>query len=202
MKVLIVGSGGREHALALEITKSPLCSELLCAPGNPGMEAIARCIAVGAENVPALVALAQSEKVDFVVVGPEVALVLGIVDELTKVGIKAFGPSAEAAQLEGSKAFSKNIMAKYRVPTAAYQNFTDLNSAQSYLRKKGAPIVIKASGLAAGKGAIVCPDMQTAEQALEDMLGEKAVFGDAGAEVVIEEFMIGEEASIFAICDG
>lgn len=202
MKVLVVGSGGREHTLAREIAKSPLCSKLLCAPGNPGMADVAQLVPVGAEDIEGLVKLAQSESVDLVVVGPEVPLVMGLADELRALDIAVFGPSKLAARLEGSKAFSKDIMAKYNVPTAKYVNFTDKDKALAYLEKEGAPIVVKASGLAAGKGAIVCLTMEEAVNAVEDMLGDAAIFGESGAEVVIEEFMTGEEASIFALCDG
>ena len=202
MKVLVVGSGGREHTLVREIAKSSKCTEVIAAPGNPGMQGLARLVNVGAEDVPGLVALAQKENVDLVVVGPEVALVLGLADELRALNIDVFGPSKLAARLEGSKAFSKDIMAKYDVPTAKYQNFTDKNEALAYLQSEGAPIVVKASGLAAGKGAIVCMTMDEAVSAVEDMLGDAAIFGESGAEVVIEEFMTGEEASIFALCDG
>jgi phosphoribosylamine--glycine ligase len=202
MKVLVIGSGGREHALAIAIKKSPLLTELICAPGNPGMLDLGKNINVAADDIAGLLKLVQAEKVDFVVVGPEVPLVLGLVDELEKLGIPAFGPSAAAAQLEGSKAFSKDIMAKYGIPTARYKNFTDLASAKEFALSLGAPLVVKASGLAAGKGAIVCETMDQALVALEDMLGEKAIFGESGKVVVIEEFMVGEEASIFAVCDG
>lgn len=202
MKVLVIGSGGREHAIALAVKESPKCSELIMAPGNPGMASLGRIENLSVEDIDGIVAFSQKENVELVIVGPEVPLCMGLVDALQKVDIPAFGPSAAAARLEGSKAFSKDIMAKYNVPTATYKNFTDLKEAQDYLRAQGAPIVIKASGLAAGKGAIVCMDMQTAEDALEDMLGEKAVFGESGKEVVIEEFMEGEEVSLFAVCDG
>lgn len=202
MKVLVVGSGGREHTLAREIAQSPQCTQLICAPGNPGMAGIAQLVPVGAEDIEGLVQLAQSESVDLVVVGPEVPLVMGLADELRALGIAVFGPSKLAARLEGSKAFSKDIMAKYQVPTAKYQNFTDKAEALAYLEAQGAPIVVKASGLAAGKGAIVCMTMAEATAAVEDMLGDAAIFGESGAEVVIEEFMTGEEASIFALCDG
>lgn len=202
MKVLVIGSGGREHAIALKLSQSPQNPSLIFAPGNPGMESLGQCFDVKADDIDGLLALAQREAVDFTVVGPEVPLVLGVVDLFESKGMPAFGPSALAARLEGSKAFSKDIMAKYKVPTAAYQNFTELEAALAFTRAQGAPIVVKASGLAAGKGAVVCETMEQAEEALQDMLGDKAVFGDSGKEVVVEEFMVGEEASIFAVCDG
>lgn len=202
MKVLVVGSGGREHTLAREISRSPHCEELICAPGNPGMADLGKLMDVGAEDINGLVELAVKEKIDLVVVGPEVPLVHGLADELRLRDIAVFGPSKLAARLEGSKAFSKDIMAKYNIPTAQYRNFTDKSEALDYLEQQGAPIVVKASGLAAGKGAIVCLTLDEAVQAVEDMLGEAAIFGESGAEVVIEEFMTGEEASIFALCDG
>jgi len=202
MKVLIVGSGGREHALAREIVKSSLCSELLCAPGNPGMAELGQCVAVAGEDLEGIAALVKSRQIDFVVVGPEVPLVMGLTDRLAQDGVPVFGPSMLAARLEGSKAFSKMIMRKYGIPTATFCNFTNYNEAMAYVRQQGAPIVIKASGLAAGKGAIVCMTLPEAEQAIEDMLGAHPVFGDSGKEVVVEEFMEGEEASIFAVSDG
>lgn len=202
MKVLVIGSGGRENAIALKLSQSPQNPTLIFAPGNPGMAELGQCFDVKADDINGLLALAQSEKVDFTVVGPEIPLVLGVVDLFQANGMPAFGPSALAARLEGSKAFSKDIMAKYKVPTAEYQNFTDLEQALAFTRAKGAPIVVKASGLAAGKGAVVCETLAQAEEALTDMLGDKAIFGDSGKEVVIEEFMTGEEASIFAVCDG
>lgn len=202
MKVLVIGSGGREHAIALKLSQSPQNPTLIFAPGNPGMEALGTCFDVKADDIQGLLALAQSQAVDFTVVGPEVPLVLGAVDLFNAHGMPAFGPSALAARLEGSKAFSKDIMAKYNVPTAAYRNFTELEEALAYTRAQGAPIVVKASGLAAGKGAVVCETLAHAEETLQDMLGTKAVFGDSGKEVVVEEFMVGEEASIFAVCDG
>ena len=202
MKVLVVGSGGREHAIAREVKKSPKCDLLLCAPGNPGMAELGECVPVKADDLYGIVALAKERGIDFVVVGPEGPLVAGLTDRLSEAGIPSYGPSALAARLEGSKAFSKAVMKKYGIPTAAFETFTDLEAALAFVREKGAPIVVKASGLAAGKGAIVCETLAQAEEALTDMLGEKAVFGDSGREVVVEEFMSGEEASLFAVCDG
>lgn len=202
MKVLVLGSGGREHAIALAVKKSPLCSELLCAPGNPGMSDIANCIALDLGDNQAILDFVQAQKVDLTIVGPEIPLVNGVVDLLRSQGHAIFGPSAGAAALEGSKAFSKAIMQKYGVPTAAFETFTDLASAKAFLAAHPAPIVVKASGLAAGKGAIVCMTDLEAHQAIEEMLGPKAVFGESGKTVVIEEFMDGEEVSLFAVCDG
>jgi phosphoribosylamine--glycine ligase len=202
MNILIIGSGGREHAIALAVKQSPLCKKLICAPGNPGMSSLGKCIPVSVSDPIAIADLAEKEQIDFTIVGPEIPLVAGVVDEFRKRGLRAFGPIAAAAALEGSKAFSKNVMKKYGIPTADYETFTDLESAQAYLRAHPAPIVVKASGLAAGKGAVVCLTDEEAFQAIEEMLGEKAVFGESGKTVVIEEFMEGEEASLFAICDG
>ena len=202
MNILIIGSGGREHAIALAVKQSPLCKKLICAPGNPGMSSLGECIPVSVSDPKAIADLAEKEKIDLTIIGPEIPLVAGVVDEFRKRGLRAFGPIAAAAALEGSKAFSKNVMKKYGIPTADYETFTDLESAQAYLRAHPAPIVVKASGLAAGKGAVVCLTDEEAFQAIEEMLGEKAVFGESGKTVVIEEFMEGEEASLFAICDG
>ncbi len=201
MKVLVVGSGGREHALCWAIQNSPLCDKLYCAPGNAGIADVAECVAIGAEDVDALVRFAQDNAVDFVVVGPEGPLVLGLVDKLTAIGIKAFGPSAAAAELEGSKGFMKDILAKYGVPTAAYGRFKDVEAAKDFVRKNGAPIVVKADGLAAGKGVTVARTQEEAFAAIDEALVEGR-FGAAGAEVVVEEFLDGEEVSFFALCDG
>ena len=201
MKILVVGSGGREHALCWSIAASPLCDKLYCAPGNAGIAAEAECVAIGAEDVPALVDFAQSESIDFVVVGPEGPLCAGLVDRLSDVGIKAFGPSAAAARLEGSKGFMKDLCAKYDIPTAAYGRFTDAEAAKAYIRKEGAPIVVKADGLAAGKGVTVAETVDEALAAVDDALLDGR-FGSAGAEVVVEECLIGEEVSVFILCDG
>ncbi|MDR1812776.1 MAG: phosphoribosylamine--glycine ligase [Candidatus Fibromonas sp.] len=202
MKILLIGSGGREHAMALSIKKSSLCGELICAPGNPGMEKLGKCFPVDVSNPGEIAELAKKENADFTVIGPEIPLVAGVVDEFKKQGMKIFGPTAAAAQLEGSKAFSKEFMKRHKIPTAAYETFTDLQKAKNYLKEHPAPIVVKASGLAAGKGAVVCMSDKEALNAVEEMLGEKAVFGQSGKTVVIEEFMEGEEASIFAVCNG
>lgn len=202
MNILVVGSGGREHAIALAVKKSPLCENLICAPGNPGMANLGRCVPVDVADPKALADLAEAEKVDLAIIGPEIPLVAGVVDEFRARGLRAFGPTAAAAALEGSKAFSKNFMKKYSIPTAAFETFTDLASAKKFLAEHPAPIVVKASGLAAGKGAVVCLTDKEANDAVEEMLGDKAVFGESGKTVVIEEFMEGEEASLFAVCDG
>jgi phosphoribosylamine--glycine ligase len=202
MKILLIGSGGREHAIALGLKKSPLCTELICAPGNPGMAKLGKCLPIDVANPKAIAEIAKNEKADFTIIGPEIPLVAGVVDEFKKQGMEIFGPNAAAAQLEGSKAFSKEFMKRHNIPTAAYETFTDLQKAKNYIKEHPAPIVVKASGLAAGKGAIVCESEEEALNAVEEMLGEKAVFGESGKIVVIEEFMEGEEASIFAVCDG
>jgi phosphoribosylamine--glycine ligase len=201
MKVLVVGGGGREHALCWAIARSPKCDALYCAPGNAGISDVAECVDIGAEDVPALVAFAKDNKIDLVVVGPEAPLVLGLVDELRAAGIKAFGPTKDAAILEGSKAFMKDLFAKYDIPTAAYGRFSDHAEAVAYVKEQGAPIVIKASGLAAGKGVILAQTEDEALQALDEIMVER-VFGEAGDEVVVEEFLTGEEASFFALVDG
>ena len=201
MKILVVGSGGREHALCWAIAKSEQCGQLFCAPGNAGIRDVAECVAIKAEDVDGIVQFAMDQGIDLVVIGPEAPLVLGLADKLDAVGIKAFGPSADAAELEGSKGFMKDILAKYEIPTAEYQRFTDVEAARAYVRERGAPIVIKTDGLAAGKGVTVAQSLEEALQAVDDaMVG--GTFGDAGAEVVIEECMVGEELSFFALCDG
>ena len=201
MRILVVGGGGREHSLCWAIAASPLCDRLYCAPGNAGIAREATCVPIGAEDVDALVAFARDEAIDFVVVGPEAPLVLGLADRLDEAGIKVFGPSAAAAELEGSKGFMKDLCAKYGIPTAAYARFTDAADAKAYLRQHGAPIVVKADGLAAGKGVTVAATLAEAEAAVDAALLDGA-FGQAGAEVVIEECLVGEEASIFALVDG
>ena len=201
MRILVVGGGGREHALCWAIAASPLCDRLYCAPGNAGIAREATCVPIGAEDVDALVAFAREEALDFVVVGPEAPLVLGLADRLSEAGIKVFGPSAKAAELEGSKGFMKDLCAKYGIPSAAYARFTDAAAAKAYLRAEGAPIVVKADGLAAGKGVTVAETLAEAEGAVDAALIEGA-FGEAGAEVVIEECLVGEEASVFALVDG
>jgi len=203
MKVLIIGSGGREHALAWKCAQSTDVDEVLVAPGNAGtsFENKVRNVEVSPDDIEALAALAQSEGIDLTIVGPEAPLVAGIVDRFAELGLSCFGPSAAAAQLEGSKAFTKDFLARYDIPTADYQNFSELEPALAYIRAQGAPIVIKADGLAAGKGVIVALTLEEAERAATDMLsGNK--FGDAGARIVVEEFLDGEEASFIVITDG
>lgn len=201
MKVLVVGSGGREHALCWAIAKSPKCDKLFAAPGNAGIADVAECVNVKAEDVDGLLKFAKSEKIDFVVVGPEVPLVDGLVDKLEKAGIKAFGPSKKAAQLEGSKAFMKDLLAKYNIPTADYGVFDEPDAAKEYIIKMDGRVVVKADGLAAGKGVIVCHNKNEAFAAIDHIMIERA-FGEAGDEVLVEEFMPGEEVSFFALVDG
>jgi phosphoribosylamine--glycine ligase len=203
MKILVIGSGGREHALAWKLKQSIRVSEVIVAPGNAGTarEHGLRNAEVRVEDIDGLLALAQRERIDLTVVGPEVPLVLGVVDRFRTAGLRIFGPRQAAAQLEGSKAFAKDFLARHRIPTAKYQVFTALEPALAYVRREGAPIVIKADGLAAGKGVVVALTLGDAEQALHDMLGGQSL-GEAGARVVVEEFLGGEEASFIAICDG
>jgi len=203
MKVLIVGGGGREHALAWKCAQSPRVSEVLVAPGNAGteLEPGVRNVQVGAEDIDALLQLAAAENIDLTIVGPEVPLVAGIVDKFQEKGLRCFGPSAAAAQLEGSKAFTKDFLKQHKIPTADYRNFDTLEPALEYIRKQGAPIVIKADGLAAGKGVIVALTLAEAEDAATDMLGT-GTFGAAGNRIVVEEFLEGEEASFIVITDG
>ncbi|MGH8184281.1 MAG: phosphoribosylamine--glycine ligase [Rhodanobacteraceae bacterium] len=203
MKILVIGSGGREHALAWKLAQSPRVSAVIVAPGNAGTarEAKTRNVAVTATDIDGLLELAKDESVAFTVVGPEAPLVAGIVDRFRAAGLRIFGPTASAAQLEGSKSFAKNFLARHHIPTAHYAVFTALEPALEYVRTRGAPIVIKADGLAAGKGVVVAMTLAEAEHALADMLDAHA-FGDAGARVVIEEFLAGEEASYIVMADG
>ncbi|MGX9963626.1 phosphoribosylamine--glycine ligase [Roseomonas sp. F4] len=201
MRVLVVGGGGREHALCWAIAKSPRLGKLFCAPGNPGIAEVAECVAIGAEDSSALAAFAASQNIDLVVAGPEAPLTLGLADACAALGIPCFGPSAAAAQLEGSKAFCKQVADAAGVPTAAWARFEDADAARAYLRDKGAPIVVKADGLAAGKGVVVAMTMAEAEAAIAAIM-EDRIHGSAGAAVVIEEFLEGEEVSFFALCDG
>ncbi len=201
MKVLVVGGGGREHALCWKISQSPLVKTLYCAPGNPGIAELAECVHIGADEIDALLDFALAEKIDLTLVGPEVPLTMGIVDQFQAAGLEIFGPNQAAAQIEGSKGFSKDLMARHNIPTAAYQSFSDHAAAVAYIREQGAPIVVKADGLAAGKGVIVAMTEGEAIAGVDDIMLDK-VFGSAGASVVIEEFMEGEEASFFAFTDG
>ena len=203
MKVLVVGGGGREHALAWKLRQSAGVTEVLVAPGNAGTatEPGLRNVNVAADDCAGLLALAQREAVDFTLVGPELPLVAGLVDDFTAAGMPCFGPSKAAAQLEGSKAFSKDFLQRHGIPTAVHATFTDVDAASDYVRNQGAPIVIKADGLAAGKGVVVATDEAQALAAVNDMLSGN-VFGEAGHKVVIEEFLQGEEASFICLCDG
>lgn len=203
MNILIIGSGGREHALAWKAAQSPLVEKVFVAPGNAGtaMEPGMENVTIGVGEIDNLVAFARSHKIGLTIVGPEAPLVAGIVDAFQDAGLNCFGPSAAAARLEGSKAFTKDFLARHHIPTAAYANFTDLDAALGYLRSQGAPIVIKADGLAAGKGVIVAMTPEEAEAAVKDMLAGN-VFGEAGHRVVIEEFLDGEEASFIVMADG
>jgi len=200
MNILLVGSGGREHALAWKIAQSPLCKRLICAPGNPGIAAHAELVPVKTTDVDGLTAVAREMKADLVVVGPEVALEAGLADRLAAAGIPCFGPTAKAARLETSKAFSKSFMERHDIPTAGYGVYDRIKDARDALTVFKPPYVIKADGLAAGKGVAISPDKADAEAEIERMLGGR--FGTAGARVVIEEFMDGEEGSLFALCDG
>lgn len=203
MKVLIIGNGGREHALTWKVAQSPLTDKVYVAPGNAGtaQEAKAENVNISATDIPALVNFAKENAVDLTIVGPEAPLVLGVVDAFRAEGLKIFGPTKAAAQLEGSKAFTKDFLARHHIPTAEYRNFTEIEPALAYVREKGAPIVIKADGLAAGKGVIVAMTLAEAENAVKDMLAGNA-FGEAGHRVVIEEFLDGEEASFIVMVDG
>ncbi|MBO6883903.1 MAG: phosphoribosylamine--glycine ligase [Marivita sp.] len=200
MNILILGSGGREHALAWAVMQNPKCDRLIVAPGNAGIAMIAECAALDIEDGGAVVTFAEENSIDFVIVGPEAPLAAGVADRLRDAGLLVFGPSAEAARLEASKSFTKEICDAANAPTAAYGHFTDAEAAKAYVRTQGAPIVVKADGLAAGKGVIIAETVAEAEAAIDDMFG--GAFGGAGAEVVIEEFMQGEEASFFVLCDG
>ncbi len=201
MKVLVIGSGGREHALVWKTAQNPNVKKIYAAPGNAGMAQLAECLPIKAEDVDKLLSFAKDNAVDLTIVGPEGPLSMGIVDEFTKAGLRAFGPSGKAAEIEASKTFSKNLMKKYCIPSADYGVFTDRAVAEAYVREKGAPIVVKADGLAAGKGVVVAETVEEAIKALDLIMTDKA-FGKAGDRVVIEEFLKGEEASFMAFTDG
>ena len=204
MNILILGSGGREHALAWKIAASPLTTKLYCAPGNAGIAQEAECVALDIADHAAVIAFCQQAKIDFVVVGPEGPLCAGIVDDLEAAGIKAFGPTKWAARLEGSKGFTKDLCKANKIPTAAYERFKAAAAAKDYVRKQGAPIVVKADGLAAGKGVVVASTVAEAEAAIDMMFGggQDNPLGQPAWEIVIEDCMVGEEASFFALCDG
>ena len=200
MNILLLGSGGREHALAWKMAASPLVDRIFCAPGNAGIAREAECVALDIADHEAVIAFCRRHGIDFVVVGPEAPLCAGVVDDLESAGVKAFGPSRAAARLEGSKGFAKDLCKAHRIPTAAYERFGDASAAKAYARAHGAPIVVKADGLAAGKGVVVAQTIAEAEAAIDMILGGS--LGEAGAELVIEEFLDGEEVSFFALCDG
>jgi phosphoribosylamine--glycine ligase len=201
MKVLVIGSGGREHALVWKISQSPRVKEVYCAPGNGGISRLARCVAIAATDLAALARFAKDTKIDLTVVGPEMPLCMGITDLFQKEGLKIFGPSKGAAQIEGSKAFAKDLMKKYNIPSARYRVFANRDEAVAYVKQQGAPIVVKADGLAAGKGVILCETVAEALAAL-DLIMVKREFGEAGDHVIIEERLVGEEASFIAFSDG
>lgn len=201
MNILLIGSGGREHALAWKLSQSPLCGTLYCAPGNPGIAQYAQVAQIGVEDVAALVEFIKTNDIDFVVVGPEAALVAGIADACEALNVPCFGPVKAAAKIEGSKSFMKSLCNTANVPTAQHKHFTDFQAAKSFIQTFGTPVVVKADGLAAGKGVIICNSTEEAINAAKFMMEEYA-FGAAGQEIVIEEFMDGEEISYFAICDG
>ncbi|MFK5978592.1 MAG: phosphoribosylamine--glycine ligase [Rhizobiaceae bacterium] len=200
MNILLIGSGGREHAMAWKLVQSPQLETLYCAPGNAGIAQVAECVALDISNHQQIIEFCRDNDVSFVIVGPEGPLVAGIIDALEAADIFAFGPTAAAAQLEGSKGFTKDLCAEFNIPTAAYQCFNNAPKAKNYVREMGAPIVIKADGLAAGKGVIMAMSIEQALDAIDDCF--EGAFGDAGYEVVIEEFLEGEEVSLFAFCDG
>ena len=201
MKVLVIGNGGREHALVWKLAQSPLVSRLYCAPGNAGTAEQAEQVAIKIDDIPALTAFARERAIDFTVVGPELPLALGIVDVFREANLAIFGPTRRAAQLETSKAFAKALMVKYGIPTAPFRAFTDLQAAKAYIDQHDTPIVVKADGLAAGKGVVVCQTHDSARRAVDQIM-QARVFGDAGTQVVIEDFLRGEEVSFFALTDG
>jgi len=201
MKVLVIGSGGREHALVWKINQSPQVSKIYCTPGNAGISQMAQCIDIGADKITELADFAQEIKIDLTVVGPELSLSMGIVDEFTKRGLKIFGPTKTATEIESSKVFSKYMMKKYHIPTADYRTFTDHKEALAYIEKKEFPLVLKADGLAAGKGVFIIHNLKEAETALDSVMHQK-IFGDAGLKVIVEDYLEGEEVSVLAFSDG
>jgi len=201
MKLLVIGSGGREHTLVWKITQSPKVSKVYCAPGNAGISRLAQCVNIGADSIEKLVDFAQKEKIDLTIVGPELPLSRGIVNEFNKQGLRIFGPSKEATEIESSKVFSKYLLKKHNIPTANYQVFQNSEKALDYINKQTFPLVIKADGLAAGKGVFIVKNLVEARDALGALMEEKK-FGEAGRQVIIEEFLEGEEVSILAFCDG
>ena len=201
MKVLIVGSGGREHAIAWSVAKSPKVDKIFCAPGNAGIAEFAECVNIKAMEFDKLVAFAKENAIDLTIIGMDDPLVGGVVDAFEAEGLRVFGPRKNAAIIEGSKAFSKDLMKKYKIPTAAYENFTDPDEAIKYLETAKMPIVLKADGLALGKGVLICNTLEEAKEGVKTLMLDKQ-FGDAGNEIVIEEFMTGREVSVLAFCDG
>ena len=201
MKVLIVGSGGREHAIALSVAKSPKVDQIYCAPGNAGIGGLAQCVPIGAMEFDKIVAFAKEKEIDLTIVGMDDPLVGGLVDELEKAGLRAFGPRKNAAILEGSKAFSKDLMKKYHIPTAEYENFDDAEAAEAYLENARFPVVLKADGLALGKGVLICENLEEAKEGVKSIMLDKK-FGSAGSRMVIEEFMTGREVSVLSFVDG
>ena len=201
MKVLVVGGGGREHAICWKLAQSPKVTQLYCAPGNAGIAQLARCVPIPATDVSGMVAWAKENAMDYVMVAPDDPLALGMVDALAEAGIPAFGPRKNAAVIEASKAFSKELMKKYRIPTARHETFTDLDAALAYAAEQGAPIVVKADGLALGKGVVVAQTVEEAKTAIREMMADRK-FGDSGSTVVIEECMTGPEVTVLAFCDG
>ena len=200
MKVLVVGSGGREHAISWKLKQSPKVSELYCAPGNAGIADDAVCVDVGAEDIPGIVRLAKEKNIEMAVIGPEVPLAMGITDELEKAGIKTFGPDKNCSQLEASKSFTKSFLARHNIPTAKYKEYTDIDALKADIGIYGYPMVLKADGLAAGKGVVLAENAVDAEKAIDEMMGER-VFGDAGDKVVVEECLVGTEASMLCFVD-
>lgn len=201
IRVLVIGGGGREHTLVWKLAQSEKIEKIYCAPGNAGISTIAQCVPLEADDISGIVDFCEKEKIDLAVVGPELPLTLGIVDALEEAGIKAFGPNKKAAEIEGSKAFSKDLMVRYGIPTARYGVFTDIQKAKSFAREMTGPWVVKADGLAAGKGVLICSNLEETDLAIEKVLLEKT-FGVAGTKLIIEEFLLGEELSVMAFCDG
>ena len=201
MKILVLGGGGREHALIWKLRQSPRVEQIWCAPGNAGIDELAEPVAIDVTDVPAIVRFASEQQVDLVVPGPELPLTLGVIDALRDAGLRGFGPSRAAAQLEGSKTFAKDLMRRAKVPTGFFSSFTDADEAVRYVHEVGAPIVVKADGLAAGKGVLICETVAEAEKAIDEIMRWRT-FGEAGARLVIEEFLVGEEVSFMALTDG
>jgi phosphoribosylamine--glycine ligase len=201
INILVVGSGGREHTLVWKLAQSDKAGKLFCAPGNAGIAETALCVNLKVDDIKAIVEFCKKEKIGLVVIGPELPLTLGLADALEEAGIKAFGPGKLAAEIEGSKVFSKDLMARYGIPTAGYGTFTDIEKAKKFAREINGPWVVKADGLAAGKGVLICSTLKETDEAIEKILIERT-FGEAGERIIIEEFLTGEEVSLMAFCDG